>query len=239
MGVLSIEFLLLFQAANAAFTGVKELCAMYNEGRALVNEVSKTVGEVKKITKEVKGIWGWISKLFAEPEKKELEDIRPVKEVKTKATFDEKAIYAEIGDKLVSFFKNYKACADAIRTEEERIEKIYDPDGETYERSIRLVIAKTQLEQMGQELTDYMIYHVPNDLKDLYTRVNDMIGTVKVKQELARKTELRRKAQREAEAREAADRAWLMGACTVVVIFVAIYLAGLMWAINRVSHGGM
>ena len=92
---------------------------------------------------------------------------------------------------------------------------------------------------MGQELTDYMIYHVPNDLKDLYTRVNDMIGTVKVKQELARKTELRRKAQREAEAREAADRAWLMGACTVVVIFVAIYLAGLMWAINRVSHGGM
>jgi len=214
---------------------------MYNEGRALVNEVSKTVGEVKKITKEVKGIWGWISKLFAKPEKKELEDIRPVKteKVKTKAKFDEKAIYAEIGDQLVVFFKNYKACADAIRTEEERIEKIYDPDGETYERSIRLVIAKTQLEQMGTDLTEYMIYHVPPDLKDLYTRVNDMIGTVKAKQELARKTELRRKAQKEAEVREAAERAWFLGACTVGVIFVAVYLAGLMWAINRVTHGGM
>ena len=92
---------------------------------------------------------------------------------------------------------------------------------------------------MGQNLTDYMIYHVPPELKDLYSRVNQMIGTVKVKQELARKAEVRKRAQREAEAREAADRAWFLSACTVMVIFVAIYLAGLMWAINRASHGGM
>ena len=92
---------------------------------------------------------------------------------------------------------------------------------------------------MGQDLTDYMIYHVPPELKDLYSRVNQMIGTVKVKQELARKAEVRKRAQREAEAREAADRAWFLSACTVMIIFVAIYLAGLMWAINRVTHGGM
>jgi len=100
-------------------------------------------------------------------------------------------------------------------------------------------MAKTQLEQMRVELTEYMIYHVPPELKDLYSRVNEMIGSVKTKQEMARKAELKKKAQRLAEAREAADRAWLMGACTVVVIFIAIYLAGLMWAINRASHGGM
>ena len=162
---------------------------------------------------------------------------RPKKKEKVK--FDEKAIYTEIGDQLVIFFKNFRDCAEAIRIEEENIEQIYDPDGETYERSIRLVIAKTQLEQMGADLTDYMIYHVPPDLKDLYTRVNDMIGTVKVKQELARKAEIRKKAIREAEAREAADRAWFLSACTVAVILVSIYMAGLMWAINRMTHGGM
>ena len=239
MGVLKIEFLLLFQAANAAFTGVKELCAMYNEGKALVKDVQKTVGEVKQIAKEVTGIWGWITSLFAEPQKeqKTLQDIKPKKAEKVK--FDEKAIYSEIGDQLVIFFKNFRDCAEAIRSEEEKIEKIFDPDGDTYERSIRLVIAKTQLEQMGQDLTDYMIYHVPPELKDLYSRVNAMIGTVKVKQEIARKAEIRKRAVREAEAREAADRAWLMSACTVAVIFVSIYLAGLMWAINRVSHGAM
>ena len=212
---------------------------MYNEGKALVKDVQKTIGEVKQIGKEVKGIWGWITSFFAEPveEKKTLQDIHPKKKEKVK--FDEKAIYSEIGDQLVQFFRNYKACSDAIRIEEERIEQIYDPDGETYERSIRLVMAKTQLEQMRVDLTDYMIYHVPPELKDLYSRVNEMIGSVKSKQEMARKAELKKKAQRLAEAREMAERAWLMGACTVVVIFIAIYLAGLMWAINRASHGGM
>ena len=214
---------------------------MYNEGKALVKDVQKTIGEVKQIGKEVTGIWGWITSLFAEPveEKKTLQDIHPKNQKKEKAKFDEQAIYAEIGDQLVAFFRNYKACSDAIRAEEDRIEQIYDPDGETYERAIRLVMAKTQLEQMRVDLTEYMIYHVPPELKDLYSRVNEMIGSVKNKQEMARKAELKKKAQRLAEAREMADRAWLMGACTVVVIFIAIYLAGLMWAINRASHGGM
>jgi len=214
---------------------------MYNEGKALVKDVQKTIGEVKQIGKEVTGIWGWITSLFAEPveEKKTLQDIHPKNQKKEKVKFDEQAIYAEIGDQLVAFFRNYKACSDAIRAEEDRIEQIYDPDGETYERAIRLVMAKTQLEQMRVDLTEYMIYHVPPELKDLYSRVNEMIGSVKNKQEMARKAELKKKAQRLAEAREMADLAWLMGACTVVVIFIAIYLAGLMWAINRASHGGM
>jgi len=212
---------------------------MYNEGKALVKDVQKTIGEVKQIGKEVKGIWGWLGSLFSKPTPDPGTPKVDAPKKKEKVKFDEKAIYAEIGDQLVIFFKNFRDCADAIRIEEEKIEQIFDPDGDTYERSIRLVIAKTQLEQMGQDLTDYMIYHVPPELKDLYSRVNAMIGTVKVKQEIARKAEIRKRAAREAEAREAADRAWLMSACTVAVIFVSIYLAGLMWAINRVSHGGM
>jgi len=214
---------------------------MYNEGKALVKDVQKTIGEVKQIGKEVTGIWGWITSLFAEPvqEQKTLQDIHPKNQKKEKVKFDEAAMYAEIGDQLVSFFRNYKACSDAIHDEEAKIEQLYDPDGETYERAIRLVMAKTQLEQMRVELTEYMIYHVPPELKDLYSRVNEMIGTVKIKQEIARKAEIRKKAQREADARELADRAWFLSACTVAVIFVSIYLAGLMWAINRVTHGGM
>ena len=212
---------------------------MYNEGKALVKDVQKTIGEVKQIGKEVKGIWGWLGSLFSKPTPDPGTPKVDAPKKKEKVKFDEKAIYAEIGDQLVIFFKNFRDCADAIRIEEEKIEQIFDPDGDTYERSIRLVIAKTQLEQMSQDLTDYMIYHVPPELKDLYSRVNAMIGTVKVKQEIARKAEIRKRAAREAEAREAADRAWLMSACTVAVIFVSIYLAGLMWAINRVSHGGM
>jgi len=211
---------------------------MYNEGKALVKDVQKTIGEVKQIGKEVTGIWGWITSLFSEPKKEEVkQEVQPKKKQKVK--FDEQTLYAEIGDQLVAFFRNYKACSDAIREEEERIEKIFDPDGDTYERAIRLVMAKTQLEEMRVNLTEYMVYHVPPELKDLYSRVNEMIGSVKTKQEMARKAEIRKKAQKEAEARELADRAWFLSACTVAIIFVVIYMAGLMWAINRVTHGGM
>ena len=199
----------------------------------------KPLEKSKQLARKLQEFWGGLQTSLRNQQQiwEISQELKPTKKEKVK--FDEKAIYTEIGDKLVVFFKNFRDCAEAIRIEEEKIEQIYDPDGETYERSIRLVIAKTQLEQMGADLTEYMVYHVPPDLKDLYTRVNDMIGTVKVKQELARKAEVRKKAQREAQAREVADRAWFLSACTVAVILVSIYMAGLMWAINRVTHGGM
>ena len=211
---------------------------MFRDGQALVKDVVKTANEVKAIGKEIKGIWGWLSSLFGEPEK-ETRTIQDIKPKKQKVVFDEQAILDKIGEDIVVFYKNFYACANAIREEEEKIEKIYDPDGDTYERAIRLVMAKTNLEKMGTELTEFMVYHVPPELKDVYTRVNEMIGNVKVKQELARKAQLRKKAQIEAKQREIQDRIWFRTASTIAVGFVAIYFMGLMWAINRMGHGGM
>ena len=66
-----------------------------------------------------------------------------------------------------------------------------------------------------------------------------MIGNVKVKQELARKAQIRHKAEILAKERELKDKIWFSTASTIAVCIVAIYLMGLMWAINRMSHGGM
>ena len=211
---------------------------MFRDGQALVKDVVKTANEVKAIGKEIKGIWGWLSSLFSEPEK-EIRTIQEIKPKKQKAVFDEQAVLDQIAEHIVEFYKNFYACANAIREEEEKIEKIYDPDGDTYERAIRLVMAKTNLEKMGTELTEFMVYHVPPELKDVYTRVNEMIGNVKVKQELARKAQIKQKAQIEARQRELQDKIWFRTASTIAVGFVAIYFMGLMWAINRMSHGGM
>ena len=88
---------------------------MYNEGRAVVKDVQKTIGEVKAIGKEVTGILGWIKNFFAEPatDLGNTQELKPTKKEKVK--FDEKAIYTEIGDKLVVFFKNFRDCAEAIQ----------------------------------------------------------------------------------------------------------------------------
>jgi len=221
---------------------------MFREGQALVKDVVKTANEVKAIGKEVTGIFGFFMKLFNPEPKKTLADIHPkseYKEEKRKKSakqaeeFDPTAIYSEIGKNLTAFFKAYNALKNHVEEEEMLSKTVYDPTGDQAEKAINRVLAMTRMEEMSVELREYMVYHVPPELKDLYTRVNKMLGTIANEQAIARKEQFRRRRQIEAEEREKAERIWFKTASTIAVIFVATYFMGLMWAINRVSHGGM
>ena len=212
---------------------------MFREGQALVKDVVKTANEVKAIGKEVTGIFGFFKNLFA-PTKQEHQDLKPVKQVKKKAEeFDSTALYSEIGKNLTAFFKAYNTLKNHVAEEEMLSKTVYDPTGDQAEKAINRVLAMTRMEEMHIELREYMVYQVPPELKDLYTRVNKMLGTIANEQAIARQAQFKKRRQIEAEQREIADRIWVKTASTIAVIFVAIYFMGLMWAINRVSHGGM
>ena len=94
------------------------------------------------------------------------------------------------------------------------------------------------MEEMSIELREYMVYHVPPELKDLYTRVNKMIGTIANEQAIAKQAMFKKRREIEARERELADKIWFRTASTIAVIIVAIYMAGLMWAI-KVMTGPM
>ena len=126
-----------------------------------------------------------------------------------------------------------------IAEEEEKSKTVYDPTGDQTVKAINRVLAMSRMDEMSVELREYMIYQVPPELKDLYTRVNKMINTVQQEQAFARKAQFKRRKQLEAERLETEHRNWLRTAITLAVVFVAIYFIGLMWTINRVSHGGM
>ena len=212
---------------------------MFREGQALVKDVVKTANEVKAIGKEVTGIFGFFKNLFA-PTKQEHQDLKPVKQTKKKAEeFDSTALYSEIGKNLTAFFKAYNTLKNHVAEEEMLSKTVYDPTGDQAEKAINRVLAMTRMEEMQVELREYMVYQVPPELKDLYTRVNKMLGTIANEQAIARQAQFKKRRQIEAEQREIADRIWVKTASTIAVIFVAIYFMGLMWAINRVSHGGM
>ena len=221
---------------------------MFREGQALVKDVVKTANEVKAIGKEVTGILGFLKNLFASDKPKELADIHPNSEfqkekrrktAKKAEEFDPTAIYAEIGKNLTAFFKAYNALKNHIAEEEELSKTVYDPSGDQAEKAINRVLAMTRMEEMSVELREYMIYHVPPELKDLYTRVNQMLGTIENEQAIARKAMFRKRRQLEAEQREFEEKLWFRTASAIAVAFVATYFVGLMWAINRVSHGDM
>jgi len=88
-----------------------------------------------------------------------------------------------------------------------------------------------------------MIYHVPEDLRDelgaLYSKINNMLGTIANEQEMARKNMLRKRGQEAWKQKQLEDKVWFRTASTIAVLFVATYFVGLMWAIDRMTHGGM
>jgi len=213
---------------------------MFREGQALVKDVVKTANEVKAIGKEVTGIFGFLKNLFA-PAKQErtIQDLKPAKQKKKAEEFDPTALYSEIGKNLTAFFKAYNALKNHIAEEEELSKTVYDPTGDQAEKAINRVLAMTRMEEMSVELREYMVYHVPPELKDLYTRVNKMLGTIENEQAVARQAQFRKRRQLEAEQREFEDKIWFRTASAIAVAFVATYFVGLMWAINRVSHGSM
>ena len=171
---------------------------MYKEGRQYVLdakvEIEGVVGDLKGIQADAKGIWGFLTGLFGgkkEPiQQKSVE--KPAKKVKAKAPeFDENQIYADVADALTKFFHAYNGLKGYMEEQEALSATVSNEEGQDI--AIKLVIANLQMEKLNDELREYMVYHVPSEMKDLYSRVNQMIGHIANQQQLARKEELDKK----------------------------------------------
>ena len=217
--------------ASGAFKLIKQSCEMLNEGRALVKEVVGEVGgaidNVQGAKKDILGLWGKITSLFGiKPSPATVSApkpvAKPVKKVKQKATeFDENAIFAEVGKNLTEFFKAYNALGLYIKEEEEKSRHVFDPNNDNSANAINRVLAQLQMEKLNDELREFMVYHVPPEMKDLYGRVNKMLGQIANEQELARMDELQKKRQALWQRKQVIDRLQnrvLVGMVTSIVI---------------------
>ena len=204
---------------------------MYKEGRQYIVDAKKeldgVVGDLKGIQEDAKGVWGFLTGLFGgkkEPiQRKTVE--KPAKKVKA-PEFDENQIYAQVADALTKFFHAYNGLKHYKEEQEETASKLGDEEGQDI--AIKLVIADLQMEKLNDELREYMVYHVPPEFKDLYSRVNKMIGHIANQQLLARKEELDRKKalawQRKQAIYKIQFRFTVGIATTVVILWVWIAL---------------
>ena len=166
---------------------------MYKEGRQIVtdiaHEVDGVVKDVKAVQKKAKGLLGFLSAVFGKKEEEQPQVAQPAKKVKKKKEpppeFDENLIYQQVSDALIKFFQAYNSLKNYVKEQEEFALHANNDEGQ--EAAIKITIANLQMEKLNQELSDYMIYHVPNELKDLYTRVNQQIGHIANVQALARR----------------------------------------------------
>ena len=224
--------------ASGAFKLIKQSCEMLNEGRALVKEVVGEVGgaidNIQGAKKDVLGLWGKITSLFGikpspAPVSAPKPVAKPAKKVKQKAPeFDENAIFAEVGKNLTEFFKAYNALDLYIKEEEEKSRHVFDPESDNSANAINRVLAQLQMEKLNEELREFMVYHVPPEMKDLYGRVNKMLGQIANEQELARLDELKKKRQVAWQRRQLADRVqnrlMAMGLTTILIIWLWIVM---------------
>jgi len=209
---------------------------MYKEGRQYVLdakvEIEGVVGDLKGIQTDAKGIWGFLTGLFGgkkEPiQQKTVE--KPVKKVKQKTPeFDENKIYSDVADALTKFFHAYNGLKHYIEEQEDVAIKAGNEEGQDI--AIKLVIANLQMEKLNEELREYMVYHVPPEMKDLYTRVNKMIGHIANQQQLARKEEADKKRMLAWQRRQVIDkiqfRVMVGMATTMVILWVWITIAAM------------
>ncbi len=225
-----MDTLTLFALANGAVKLVKEGCKLYKD-------IKGAAGDVKEVLKDLDDQFHNKFK-DRQPTVQErnqyIEEKNRIIELNKKSG-DTTNIYTEIGQQLGAYFDNYYKCK-AIFEEEERRSKteVYHGEDSLGKRALQRVLLKKQLQHMGEELREIMVYNSPPELGTLWTEVNDMMEKVGQEQagaiaiEMQRERELAKINARKKKRLQYKILCWCLTSLTV------LYFAWLVWAIVQV-----
>ena len=204
----------LFALANGAVQAVKKGCQLYKD--------------IKSATGDVKGILKDLDNQFHKKY-----DGKPVPEAAVKQLNEEKArvkelnkrseettnIYTEIGDYLGQYYDNYFKCLAVLEDEEKRSKnEVYSGGDSLAKRALKRVLMQKQLEQMGKELRELMIYQSPPELGALFTEVESMTKELGKEQKVLMARELE-KAHRKRQRMQKYQFEIALGIASIVLIF--------------------
>jgi len=211
--------LTLFALANGAVAAVKAGCKLYKD-------IKGATGDIKEVLKDL------------EAQFHKLYEGKPVPPAAVKQLNEEKArvinlnkqseqttgIYTEIGNHLGVYFDNYYKCIAVFEEEEKRSKtQVYTGDDSIGKRALQRVLMKKQLEQMGAELQEIMIYQSPKELGSLWTDVNAMMKKLGAEQSILITKQMQRKViedKRKAARMRQIHEQLIVGVAIVVLIFV-------------------
>jgi len=158
--------------ANSAVAAVKKGCQLYKD-------IKGAAGDVKAVLKDLdqqfhsahppeKPASAEARKQFVE-EKNRIIDLN-------KRDGETTGIYTELGEHLGAYYDNYYKCMAIFEEEEKRAKtEVYEGGASLGKRALQRVLMKKQLEQMGTELREIMVYQSPKELGALHSEVEDMM----------------------------------------------------------------
>ena len=186
--------LTLLALANGAVAAVKKGCQLYKDIKSAAGDVKGVLDDLdNQFKKQTEG------KPVTKEQRQQFEQKK--KEVKENILKDPNDVISIIGDQLGTFFDAMDKIEELFYDEEQKSKEVYTGDVSLSRRALQRVLIRSRLEQMEVELREQMIYNVPADLKDLWTRFQDMrvqiIGEQKVARKVKEKEDAIKKARRQ------------------------------------------
>jgi cation transport ATPase len=217
--------LTLFALANGAVSAVKAGCKLYKD-------IKSAAGDVKDVLKDLDDQFAKIHKDKPPTVEQKNDLIRKkneVRELNKKANANEHTnIYKEIGEQLGAYYDNYYKCQAIFEEEEKRAKtEAYHGDDSLGKRALNRVLMRKQLEQMGMELREIMVYQSPPELGALWTEVEEMMKQMGKEQKvlMAREIEQHRREEKRRQARkDQLTRQFAMGIIIMISIFILMFM---------------
>lgn len=217
--------LTLFALANGAVAAVKKGCQLYKDIKGAAGDVKAVL---KDLDQQFHNAYAAKGKSPSPEAKKQfIEEKNRIIELNKKGG-EVHNVYQEIGDYLGQYYDNYHKCL-AVLDEEERRSKneVYTGDASLGKRALQRVLMKKQLEQMGTELRELMVYQSPPELGALYTEVEEMMKVMGKEQKVAIAMHMKKQSEIDARNKKRKERMIVestVGFSIFLVICVVFYI---------------
>lgn len=223
--------LTLFALANGAVSAVKAGCKLYKD-------IKGAAGDVKDVLKDLDDQFYKLhppSKPATTAQRNAYVQEKNRVITLNKKGGDTAGIYTEIGEHLGTYYDNLYKCIAIFEDEERRAKtEIYNGDESVGKRALKRVLMRKQLEQMGVELRELMVYQSPPELGALWTEVEEMMVVVGKEQKVLVTKQLQfqatQKRIRDAKRKQVIKQAFIgIGICIIIIFygFAMMYVAQL------------
>jgi hypothetical protein len=219
--------LTLFALANGAVAAVKKGCQLYKDIKGAAGDVKAVL---KDLDEQFHGAFEAKGKTpTVEQRNQFVKEKNRVIEL-NKRDGETVGIYTELGEHLGTYYDNYYKCM-AIFEEEEKNSRheIYQGDASLGKRALQRVLMRKQLEQMGVELREIMVYQSPPELGALHSEVEEMMKVMGKQQKILVAKQMRDDHVRAVKRRRRLDAVWANAVWGVMAIVIAASI-GLMFA---------
>ena len=212
--------LTLLALANGAVAAIKKGCQLYKDIKSAAGDVKGVLDDLdKQFNKQHEG------KPATKEQRQQFEQKK--KETRANIEKDPNDVMSIIGDQLGTFFDAMDKIEELFYEEEKKAKEVYSGDVSLSRRALQRVLIRSRLEQMEVELREQMIYHVPADLKDLWTRFQDMRGQIIQEQKVARLVKEKEDAIKAARRRKRMEtlsmEISLIGGIILIIILMAVF----------------